>query len=149
MTPLGLTMYRPPAFNLKRAFIRGLWHGFDHYSSADPTYNLRPCAVEKPPSSGRSDLSTEQELEWKERQDIRRKRLTALRQLRDDYEAEERRKEAEAEALAAEQQKAGSSAAEEEEGADDRSENGAQKTGPPHREGTGTATAAGSAGDYG
>ncbi|XP_049534947.1 uncharacterized protein LOC125950745 [Anopheles darlingi] len=111
MPPLGLTMYRPPAFNLKRAFIRGLWHGFDHYSSADPTYNLRPCAVEKPPSSGRSDLSTEQELEWKERQDIRRKRLTALRQLRDDYEAEERRKEAEAEALAAEQQKAGSSAA--------------------------------------
>ncbi|XP_050086760.1 uncharacterized protein LOC126571906 [Anopheles aquasalis] len=106
MKPLGLTLHRPPRFDLKGALIRGLWHEFDHYSGADPTHALR--LAEKPTGT---DLSIEQELEWKERQDIRRKRLTALRQLRDDYEAEQRRKETEAEVLAAGKQKASGPAA--------------------------------------
>ncbi|XP_035777944.1 uncharacterized protein LOC118459034 [Anopheles albimanus] len=103
MKPLGLTLHRPPGFDLKGALIRGLWHEFDHYSGADPTHRLR-LQAENPPGT---DLSTEQELEWKERQDIRRKRLTALRQLRDDYDSEQRRKEAEAETVATGKQKAG------------------------------------------
>ncbi|XP_058061051.1 uncharacterized protein LOC131211555 [Anopheles bellator] len=101
MAPLRLILHRPPGFDLKNALIRGLWHGFDHYSSMDPTRVVGPLPAPA------KELIAAQELEWNERQEVRRKRLTALRQLRDDYENEQRRKQAEAEALAAEQQKPG------------------------------------------
>ncbi|XP_052868640.1 uncharacterized protein LOC128274466 [Anopheles cruzii] len=104
MAPLRLILHRPPAFDLKNALIRGLWHGFDHYSSMDPTRVAGPLL----PGPAK-ELIAAQELEWNERQEVRRKRLTALRQLRDDYENEQRRRQAEAEAAAAEQQKPGTS----------------------------------------
>uniref|UniRef100_A0A182QD85 IC97/Casc1 N-terminal domain-containing protein n=1 Tax=Anopheles farauti TaxID=69004 RepID=A0A182QD85_9DIPT len=94
MVPLQLVLHRPPALDLKDCLIRGMWLQFDHYSNMDPT-----CTI--PRVEPATDLIVEQEAEWNERQDIRRKRLATLRKLREDYESEQRRKQAEAEALEA------------------------------------------------
>ncbi|XP_052890423.1 uncharacterized protein LOC128298693 [Anopheles moucheti] len=94
MVPLQLVLHRPPALELKDCLIRGLWQVFDHYSNMDPTHTI-PKLMPVP------ELSAAQEAEWNERQEVRRKRLTALRKLREDYESEQRRKQAEAEALEA------------------------------------------------
>uniref|UniRef100_A0A182PRT0 IC97/Casc1 N-terminal domain-containing protein n=1 Tax=Anopheles epiroticus TaxID=199890 RepID=A0A182PRT0_9DIPT len=91
MVPLGLVLHRPPALDLKGGLIRGLWLEFDHYSNMDPTHTIAP--LDPVPA-----LIPTQETEWNERQEVKRKRLTALRKLREDYDAEERRKQAEAEA---------------------------------------------------
>ncbi|XP_035903185.1 uncharacterized protein LOC118507963 [Anopheles stephensi] len=94
MVPLRLVLHRPPALELKDCLIRGLWQEFDHYSNMDPTHTI-------PPLDPTPELIAAQEAEWNERQEVRRKRLTALRKLREGYESEERRKQAEAEALEA------------------------------------------------
>ncbi|XP_050068341.1 uncharacterized protein LOC126556853 [Anopheles maculipalpis] len=94
MVPLHLVLHRPPTLELKDCLLRGMWQEFDHYSNMDPTYTIP--ALEPVP-----ELVAAQEAEWHERQEVRRKRLTALRKQREDYESEERRKQTEAEALEA------------------------------------------------
>ncbi|XP_053670950.1 uncharacterized protein LOC128721241 [Anopheles nili] len=100
VAPLNLVLHRPTALELKDCFFRGLWMDFDHYSHMDPTKVLP--ALEPFP-----ELMVAQETEWNERQEVRRKRLTTLRQQRVDYENEQRRKQAEAEALEAQKKQPG------------------------------------------
>ncbi|XP_053659969.1 uncharacterized protein LOC128709011 [Anopheles marshallii] len=94
MVPLHLVLHRPPTLELKDCLIRGLWQEFDHYSNMDPTHTI-------PKLKPVPELLAAQEAEWNERQDVRRSRLTALRKLREDYESEQCRKQAETEALEA------------------------------------------------
>ncbi|KFB43597.1 AGAP013332-PA-like protein [Anopheles sinensis] len=89
MAPLGLTIHRPQSLDLKDFLIRGLWLEFDHFSNQDPTQDIA-----HPEST--SELLSVQETEWNERQEIRRKRLAALRKHREEFEAQERLKQAEA-----------------------------------------------------
>ncbi|XP_049279302.1 uncharacterized protein LOC125761832 [Anopheles funestus] len=101
MVPLHLVVHRPPTLELKDCLIRGLWLWFDHYSNMDPTHTI-PVLAPTP------ELLAAQEAEWTERQEVRRKQLALLWKLREDYESEQRRRQAEAEALEA--QKGGPSA---------------------------------------
>ncbi|XP_058117585.1 uncharacterized protein LOC131288965 [Anopheles ziemanni] len=101
MEPLGLTIHRPQSLDLKDFLIRGLWLEFDHFSNQDPTRDIA-----QPDST--SLLVLVQETEWNERQEIRRKRLAALRKHREEYEAEERLKHAEADTLSSKTPKAAS-----------------------------------------
>nr|XP_049462259.1 uncharacterized protein LOC120952727 [Anopheles coluzzii] len=94
MVPLSLVLHRPPALDLKDCLIRGMWLEFDHHSNMDPTHTI-------PALEPTVELIPAQEAEWNERQEVKRKRLTALRKLREDYDAEQCRKQAEAEALEA------------------------------------------------
>uniref|UniRef100_A0A182JYA7 IC97/Casc1 N-terminal domain-containing protein n=1 Tax=Anopheles christyi TaxID=43041 RepID=A0A182JYA7_9DIPT len=94
MVPLNLVLHRPSALELKDCLIRGMWLEFDHYSNMDPTHTI-PLPETIP------ELIPAQETEWNERQEVKRKRLAALRKLREDYDTEQRRKQAEAEALEA------------------------------------------------
>uniref|UniRef100_A0A182VVY3 IC97/Casc1 N-terminal domain-containing protein n=1 Tax=Anopheles minimus TaxID=112268 RepID=A0A182VVY3_9DIPT len=94
IAPLNLVLHRPSTLDLKDCLIRGLWQEFDHFSNMDPTHTV----ARRDPVP---ELLVAQETEWNERQEVRRNRLTALRKLREDYENEQRRKQAEAEALEA------------------------------------------------
>ncbi|EDS31436.1 conserved hypothetical protein [Culex quinquefasciatus] len=88
MTPLGLELAKPVSFDLRDALMRGLWTGYDHLSDLEPTFR---CGCLEPVP----DLLASQEIEWADRQNLRVKRLTEMREARAGFEAAQRQKELE------------------------------------------------------
>ncbi|XP_052565914.1 uncharacterized protein LOC120419361, partial [Culex pipiens pallens] len=88
MTPLGLELAKSVSFDLRDALMRGLWTGYDHLSDLEPTFR---CGCLEPVP----DLLASQEIEWADRQNLRVKRLTELREARAVFEAAKRQKELE------------------------------------------------------
>ncbi|KAL9698395.1 hypothetical protein quinque_001836 [Culex quinquefasciatus] len=93
MTPLGLELAKPVSFDLRDALMRGLWTGYDHLSDLEPTFR---CGCLEPVP----DLLASQEIEWADRQNLRVKRLTEMRETRAGFEAAQRQKELEEAELA-------------------------------------------------
>lgn len=88
MKPLETSFLKPPSFDLKDCLMRGMWTQFDHYSDLDPTF--RCGFLETVP-----DLIASQEIEWNDRQTLKRRKLQQMAESRAAYEAEKKRKEQE------------------------------------------------------